>query len=65
MLKEKEEIENYEEKSKYLKENGWTDLWHCDNWVKKEWFGHPTINVDKAGFSTDIAYNFVKNNEKV
>lgn len=61
MLKNKEEIENYEEKAKVLRENGWRDLWHVDNWVKNEWFNSPTINIDCAGVSTDDAYRTCKN----
>jgi replicative superfamily II helicase len=55
-MKEPHEIENYAEKAKWLKANGWTDLWHPDNWVRVEWFNHPTIDVDRAGCSTDSAY---------
>lgn len=47
-------------KSNFLKENGWTDLWHVDNWVRKEWFNSPTIDVDRAGISTDTAYIIAK-----
>ena len=59
-LKNKSEIENYEEKSKFLKENGWTDHWHEDNWVKREWFKDPKMDVDRAGGSTDEVYAYVK-----
>ena len=61
LLKNKSEIENYEEKAKLLRENGWTDLWNEDNWVKKEWFKDPTIDIDRAGGSTDEVYSYVKN----
>ena len=60
MLNEKHEIEDYEMKASFLKRNGWTDLWHVDNWVDVSWFRHPTINVDKAGVSINSAYKFVK-----
>ena len=62
MLKDKADIENYDMKANLLKENGWIDLWHLDNWVKVEWFNHPTINIDRAGCSTNAAYAFVLNN---
>jgi hypothetical protein len=58
------QILNDNEKANFLKENGWTDLWHVDNWVKKEWFKHPTIDIDRAGYSTDMAYNICKNTKK-
>jgi len=59
------EIENYEHKAKVLYENGWTDLWHKDNWVRKEWFDHPTIDIDRAGCSTNVAYStYIKENSK-
>jgi hypothetical protein len=54
------EIENYEAKKTFLESNGWTSLWHVDNWVREEWFNHPTINVDLAGISTDKAYATAK-----
>jgi len=60
MLKDKREIENYKEKARWLKENGWTDLWHPDNWVRTEWFNHHTINIVWAGISTDAAYSTKK-----
>jgi hypothetical protein len=59
MLRNKEEIENYEEKAKLLKENGWTDHWHEDNWVKTEWFNSKN-NIDRMGLSTDRAYQTIK-----
>jgi hypothetical protein len=64
MLKTKEQIENYKEKSKFLKENGWTDLWHEDNWVMTEWYNNPKLDIDRAGCSTDMAYNICKNSKK-
>lgn len=57
MLKEPNEIENYQEKAKFLEENGWVTFYHYDNWVKVEWYDHPTIDVSRAGYSTDGAYN--------
>ncbi len=49
----------FEQQSKILKENGWTDLHHSDNWVKVEWFSNPSINVDWAGVSMDTAWKIV------
>jgi len=51
-MKNKEDIENYEEKSKFLNDNGWVSLWHPDNWIKEEWYNDPSINVDRAGISS-------------
>ena len=56
-LRNPEEIEDYEYKAKVLYANGWTDLWHKDNWIKKEWIGDHSIDVDRAGCSTDVAYS--------
>lgn len=65
MLKNKEDIENYDEKAKFLKDNGWTDLWHEDNWVQEDWFDDSSINVDRAGIPTDVAFNnCIKTREK-
>lgn len=60
MLKSKTEIENYDERAKFLKDNGWTDLWHEDNWIQEDWFDDPNINVDRAGIPMDVAYNICK-----
>jgi hypothetical protein len=60
MLREINQIENYQMKANFLRENGWTDLWHVDNWVRKVWFDSPTINVDKAGLSIGSAYVIAK-----
>ena len=58
-MKTKDQIQDYDKKYKILKENNWTDLWHDDNWVREEYFGHPTIDVDRAGCSMDAAYSSV------
>jgi hypothetical protein len=55
MLKQKNEIENYEEKAKLLKENGWQTWWHADNWIKTEWYDQGK-KVDMMGLETDKAY---------
>ena len=44
------------EKDKFLRKTGWTDLWHPDNWIKEDWFDDPKMNVDLAGMSLDDAY---------
>lgn len=46
----------FEQQSKILKENGWTDFYHPDNWVRVEWFNNPSINVDWAGVSMEDAW---------
>ena len=63
-MKNKSEIENYDEKYKLLKDNGWTDLWHEDNWVQEDWFNNPAVDVDRAGIPMDTAYNICKNTRK-
>jgi len=61
LLKEKHEIENYEEKAKILRENGWETWHHVDNWVMSEWFFEGK-NIQMAGLDTDKAYNKVIGN---
>ena len=55
-LREKHEIENYEEKAKFLRENGWETYHHVDNWVMSEWFFEPK-NILMMGRDTDDVYN--------
>ena len=55
MLKNKNEIENYEEKAKVLKENGWETWYDDDNWIKTEWIEQGK-KIDMMGRSTDKAY---------
>jgi hypothetical protein len=55
MLKDKIEIENYEEKAKFLKENGYVTWYHDDNWVHQKYFKTPH-GPDRAGDSTDNTY---------
>ena len=62
MLRNREEIENYEEKSKALKENGWETWYHPDNWIRTEWYDQG-IRIDYAGVSTDEAYSYLKKSE--
>lgn len=54
-LKEKTQIENYEEKSKFLLENGWETWYHDDNWIKTEWIKQGK-KYDMMGRSTDDVY---------
>lgn len=54
----------FEQQSKVLKENGWTDHYHPDNWVKVEWFNNPSINVDWAGVSMDTAWSIVNKEQQ-
>lgn len=58
MLKKKEQIENYEEKSKVLCENGWETWYHDDNWIKIAWLEQGR-RIDYMGKTTDEAYNCV------
>jgi hypothetical protein len=55
-LKEKHQIENYEEKSKLLCENGWETWYHDDNWIKTEWIVQGK-KYDMMGRSTDNIYS--------
>lgn len=55
MLKNKNEIENYDLKAKVLIDNGWETWYHDDNWIKTEW-NKQGIKIDNAGISTDVAY---------
>ena len=55
MLKRKNEIENYEEKAKFLQENGWETWYNDDNWIKTEWIEQGK-SYDRMGDSTDRVY---------
>ena len=55
LLKEKNEIENYEEKAKVLQENGWETWYHDDNWIKTEWIKQGK-KYDMMGRDTDDVY---------
>ena len=59
-LKEKHQIENYEEKSKLLCENGWETWYHDDNWIKTEWVEQGK-KIDMMGCSTDKVYQTLIN----
>jgi hypothetical protein len=63
MLKNKHEIENYEEKSKILLENGWETWYHDDNWIKTEWYDQGK-KIDMMGRSTDDVYRNIIENSK-
>lgn len=56
MLKQKNEIENYEEKAKFLIQEGWVTWYHDDNWIKKEWIEQGR-KYDMMGRDTDDVYN--------
>lgn len=60
MLKDKHEIENYEEKANLLQANGWDTWYHDDNWINKEWETQGKA-IDRMGVSTDAAYSYVNN----
>lgn len=55
-LKNKDEIENYEMKSRHLMENGWETWYSDDNWVKTEWI-EQGLSYDRMGGSTDDIYH--------
>jgi len=55
MLKNKNEIENYEGKAKVLQENGWETWYHDDNWIKTEWIKQGK-KIDMMGRATDEVY---------
>jgi len=55
MLKKKNEIENYEEKAKILRENGWDTWYNDDNWIKYEWV-EKGYKIDMMGRDTDHVY---------
>jgi hypothetical protein len=63
MLKNKHEIENYEEKSKTLHKNGWETWYHDDNWIKTEWWEQGK-KIDMMGRSTDDVYEDIIENSK-
>jgi len=54
-MKQKNEIENYEDKSKVLQENGWETWYHDDNWIKTEWIEQGKA-YDRMVNSTDRVY---------
>lgn len=57
-LKRKDEIANYEEKAKLLKENGWETWYNDDNWIKTEWVEQGK-KYDMMGRGTDDVYNLL------
>lgn len=59
MLRDKKDIENYEEKAKFLEENGWETWYNDDNWIMTEW-REQGKSIDRMGTSTDSAYNWEK-----
>ena len=59
VLKNKNEIEDYEMKAKFLVENGWLTYFNDDNWIKRDWI-RQGLNYDYMGFGTDQAYKDLK-----
>ena len=41
---------------RFLKANGWEQLWHVDNWIRSEWRNDARISIDHAGRQTEDAY---------
>jgi len=35
---------------------GWQTLWNEDNWIKNEWFSDKSMDIDRAGVSTEKAF---------
>jgi hypothetical protein len=52
------------DKISFLKKWGWTQLWSDDNWIKNDMFLNNKIDIDRAGLSTDMAYNITISNIK-
>lgn len=59
-LRDKQDIENYNEKSKFLNDNGWVTYYHDDNWIQEDWFEDLNIRVEYVGLNTDEAYEICK-----
>ena len=59
-LRDKQDIENYNEKSKFLNDNGWVSYYHDDNWIQEDWFEDLNIRVEYVGLNTDEAYEICK-----
>jgi hypothetical protein len=62
LLKQKHEIDNYEEKAEFLRVAGWETWYHDDNWIKTEWVVEGR-KYDMMGRSTDDVYNKIINGE--
>jgi hypothetical protein len=52
------------DKISFLKKWGWIQLWSDDNWIKNDMFLNNKIDIDRAGLSTDMAYNITISNIK-
>lgn len=59
-LRDKQDIENYNEKSKFLNDNGWVTYYHDDNWIQEDWFEDLNIRVEYVGLNTDETYEICK-----
>lgn len=44
-----------QQKIEFLKENGWTDYYHPNNWIKTEWIKTKS-NPSAAGLPLDVAF---------
>lgn len=62
LLKNKNEIDNYEEKAELLRACGWETWYHVDNWIKTEWIEEGR-KYDMMGRSTDDVYNKIMEDE--
>ena len=49
------------DKSQYLRDNGWIDYYHENNWINRKWFHDPSIKIDWVGMTLDEAYERVYN----
>ena len=57
-MRDKNEILNYEEKAKVLRENGWDTYYHDDNWIKIKWIAEGK-RYDVMGYETDDVYKSI------
>jgi hypothetical protein len=44
-------ISDYDKKAAFLRDKGWRDLWHPDNWIRQEWMDDTKCNVDWMGLT--------------
>jgi len=58
MIEDKYKVENYQHKSKILRENGWQTYYHYDNWIKTEWLESGN-KVEMMGRPTDYVYRYI------
>lgn len=60
-LRHPDNIEYYDHKAAFLRDNGWTDYYHPDSWVETKYFDDPTKDMTKMGCNIDVAYASVIN----